>query len=213
MNKWTVLDRITGCGLVAVVRAENEDQGTRIAEACAEGGVAGLEITYTVPGAGAIIESLARRYQGTGFIVGAGTVLDPETARTAILAGAQYVVSPGLSLETIRLCNRYAVPVMPGVMTVTEAIAALEAGADILKLFPGDAFGPGMIKALKGPLPQAAFMPTGGVDADNVDLWIKSGAAAVGAGSSLTKGARTGDYAQITATARIFLEQIRAAWA
>lgn len=211
MNKWTVLDKITGCGLVAVVRAENEDQGTRIAEACAEGGVAGLEITYTVPGASAIIESLARRYQGTGFIVGAGTVLDPETARTAILAGAQYVVSPGLSLETIRLCNRYAVPVMPGIMTVTEAIAALEAGADILKLFPGDAFGPGMIKALKGPLPQAAFMPTGGVDADNVDLWIKSGAAAVGAGSSLTKGARTGDYAQITATARIFLEKIRAA--
>lgn len=211
MNKWTVLDKITGCGLVAVVRAQNEDQGTRIAEACAEGGVAGLEITYTVPGASAIIESLARRYQGTGFIVGAGTVLDPETARTAILAGAQYVVSPGLSLETIRLCNRYAVPVMPGVMTVTEAIAALEAGADILKLFPGDAFGPGMIKALKGPLPQAAFMPTGGVDADNVDQWIKSGAAAVGAGSSLTKGARTGDYAQITATARIFLEKIRAA--
>ena len=211
MNKWTVLDKITGCGLVAVVRAENEDQGTRIAEACAEGGVAGLEITYTVPGASAIIESLAKRYQSTGFIVGAGTVLDPETARTAILAGAQYVVSPGLSLETIRLCNRYAVPVMPGVMTVTEAIAALEAGADILKLFPGDAFGPGMIKALKGPLPQAAFMPTGGVDADNVDLWIKSGAAAVGAGSSLTKGARTGDYAQITATARIFLEKIRAA--
>lgn len=211
MNKWTVLDKITGCGLVAVVRAENEDQGTRIAEACAEGGVAGLEITYTVPGASAIIESLAKRYQGTGFIVGAGTVLDPETARTAILAGAQYVVSPGLSLETIRLCNRYAVPVMPGIMTVTEAIAALEAGADILKLFPGDAFGPGMIKALKGPLPQAAFMPTGGVDADNVDLWIKSGAAAVGAGSSLTKGARTGDYAQITATARIFLEKIRAA--
>ena len=164
-----------------------------------------------MPGASAIIESLAKRYQGTGFIVGAGTVLDPETARTAILAGAQYVVSPGLSLETIRLCNRYAVPVMPGVMTVTEAIAALEAGADILKLFPGDAFGPGMIKALKGPLPQAAFMPTGGVDADNVDLWIKSGAAAVGAGSSLTKGARTGDYAQITATARIFLEKIRAA--
>ncbi|BDF72158.1 bifunctional 2-keto-4-hydroxyglutarate aldolase/2-keto-3-deoxy-6-phosphogluconate aldolase [Oscillospiraceae bacterium] len=211
MNKWTVLDKITGCGLVAVVRAENEDQGTRIAEACAEGGVAGLEITYTVPGASAIIESLAKRYQGTGFIVGAGTVLDPETARTAILAGAQYVVSPGLSLETIRLCNRYAVPVMPGVMTVTEAVAALEAGADILKLFPGDAFGPGMIKALKGPLPQVAFMPTGGVDADNVDLWIKSGAAAVGAGSSLTKGARTGDYAQITATARIFLEKIRAA--
>lgn len=211
MNKWTVLDKITGCGLVAVVRAENEDQGTRIAEACAEGGVAGLEITYTVPGASAIIESLAKRYQGTGFIVGAGTVLDPETARTAILAGAQYVVSPGLNLETIRLCNRYAVPVMPGIMTVTEAIAALEAGADILKLFPGDAFGPGMIKALKGPLPQAAFMPTGGVDADNVDLWIKSGAAAVGAGSSLTKGARTGDYAQIAATARIFLEKIRAA--
>ena len=114
MNKWTVLDKITGCGLVAVVRAENEDQGVRIAEACAEGGVAGLEITYTVPGASAIIESLAKRYQGTGFIVGAGTVLDPETARTAILAGAQYVVSPGLSLETIRLCNRYAVPSCPG---------------------------------------------------------------------------------------------------
>lgn len=208
MKKFDVLNAIVKVGVVAVVRAESAEQGIRIAQACAEGGVAGIEITYTVPGATGIIERLAREFEGSGFIVGAGTVLDPETARTAILSGARYIVSPALNLDTVRLCNRYAVPVMPGVMTVTECIAALEAGADIIKVFPGEAFGPAIIKALKGPLPQAEFMPTGGVSIENADAWIRAGAIAVGAGSTLTAGAKTGDYAAVTRAAREFVKQI-----
>lgn len=211
MKKHKILERITDCGVVAVVRAENEDQAMRIAEACAEGGVAALEITYTVPGATGTIESLAKRYAGTDFIIGAGTVLDTETARTAILVGAQYIVSPCLSEATVRLCNRYAIPVMPGVMTVRDALEALELGVDVLKLFPGEAFGPSIIKAFKGPLPQGNFMPTGGVDINNIGEWIKSGAVAVGAGGSLTGPAKTGDYAAVKKLATQFVAKVREA--
>ena len=154
---------------------------------------------------------MAQRYQSGEVIVGAGTVLDPETARIAMLSGAQYIVSPHFNPDTMKLCNRYRVPVMPGVVTPREAIEALEAGADILKVFPGELFGPKAIKALKGPIPQGRYMPTGGVSVDNVAEWIKAGAVAVGAGSSLTAGAKTGEYEKITATAKIFLENIRAA--
>ena len=150
-------------------------------------------------------------YKPSELILGAGTVLDPETARIAILSGATYVVSPSLNVETVRLCNRYQVPVMPGAMTIREVIDAMEAGADIIKLFPGEAFGPSIIKAIKGPLPQAPLMPTGGVDLNNVGEWIRAGAVAVGVGSSLTAGAKTGDYAAITRAAREFIEKIRAA--
>ena len=133
------------------------------------------------------------------------------TARIAILNGAQYVVSPYFDPETVKLCNHYRVPIMPGVMTVREAVMAMEAGADILKVFPGDVFGPKIIKAIRGPIPYAKMMPTGGVDVDNVADWIKAGAVAVGAGSSLTAGAKTGDYQRITETGRHFVENIRRA--
>ncbi|MBR0143784.1 MAG: bifunctional 2-keto-4-hydroxyglutarate aldolase/2-keto-3-deoxy-6-phosphogluconate aldolase, partial [Clostridia bacterium] len=175
------------------------------------GGVVAVELTFTVPFAHEIIETLAKRYQSGEVIIGAGTVLDPETARIAMLSGAQYIVSPHLNLDTMKLCNRYRVPVMPGIVTPREALEALEAGADILKVFPGELFGPKAIKALKGPIPQGRYMPTGGVSVDNVAEWIKAGAVAVGAGSSLTAGAKTGEYEKITATAKIFLENIRAA--
>lgn len=211
MNKHEIVGRITECGVVAVVRADSGEQAVRIAEACAEGGVAALEITYTVAGASKIIEELAGRYQNSGFIVGAGTVLDSETARVAILAGAQYVVSPCLQEQMMRLCNRYAVPGMPGVMTLRDAVEGLELGADILKLFPGEAFGPGIIKSLKGPLPQANFMPTGGVDLDNVDLWIEGGAVAVGVGGSLTAPARKGDYKAVRQRAEQFVKRVKEA--
>lgn len=211
MPKWDILRRLTEAGLVAVVRAETADQAARIADAVLEGGCPAIEVTFTVPGAHRVIEALAERYRPSELILGAGTVLDPETARIAILSGATYVVSPSLNLETVRLCNRYQVPIMPGAMTIRDVIEAMEAGADIVKLFPGEAFGPGIIKAIKGPLPQAPLMPTGGVDTSNVGEWIKAGAVAVGAGSSLIGGAKTGDYAAITRTAREFLQKIQAA--
>ena len=152
--KSDVLSRIVSSGLVAVIRAENPDQATHIAEACVLGGVAALEITFTVPGAARAIEHLAKKFSGQ-ILLGAGTVLDPETARIAILAGAQFVVSPALNPETARLCNRYRVPYMPGAATIREVIEAMECGADIVKAFPGEILGPAFVKAVKGPLPQA----------------------------------------------------------
>jgi 2-dehydro-3-deoxyphosphogluconate aldolase/(4S)-4-hydroxy-2-oxoglutarate aldolase len=209
--KLEILRRITDVGLVAVVRAETADQALHIAEAVQAGGAAALEVTFTVPGAHRVIEALAERYKPADLILGAGTVLDPETARIAILSGATYIVAPSLNPETVRLCSRYQVPSMPGAMTIREVLDALEAGADIVKLFPGEAFGPGIVKAIKGPLPQAPLMPTGGVGLENVADWIKAGAVAVGVGGSLTTGAKTGDYASITRVAREFVEKIRAA--
>jgi len=211
MEKEKIIQSICDSGLVAVVRATSGEQAIRISEACIEGGVVAVELTFTVPFAHEIINTLAKRYQSGEVIIGAGTVLDPETARIAMLSGAQYIVSPHFNPDTMKLCNRYRVPVMPGVVTPREAIEALEAGADILKVFPGELFGPKAIKALKGPIPQGRYMPTGGVSVDNVAEWIKAGAVAVGAGSSLTAGAKTGEYEKITATAKVFLENIRAA--
>lgn len=211
MDKENILMRIQDCGVVAVVRAECTDKAERIVDACMEGGVAAIELTFTVPHADKVIESLAVKYDPKDIILGAGTVMDAATARIAMLSGAQYIVSPYLDLETLKMCNRYRVAMMPGVMTVREAVMAMENGADILKVFPGDLFGPKIIKDIRGPIPYAKMMPTGGVNADNVGEWIKAGAVAVGAGSSLTAGAKTGDYKQITETAKKFVANIKAA--
>ncbi len=211
MDKEQVLTRIKDVGVVAVVRAENSDQAKRITDACIEGGIAAIEMTFTVPGAHKVIEELAKTYTSDQIILGAGTVMDPETARIAILSGAEYIVSPYLNLNTIKLCNRYRLPCMPGVMSITEAVTAMEAGADIIKLFPGEAFGPKMIKAIKGPIPYAKIMPTGGVSVDNVDEWINNGASAVGVGGALTAGAKTGDYKSITEIGKQFIEKVKAA--
>jgi 2-dehydro-3-deoxyphosphogluconate aldolase / (4S)-4-hydroxy-2-oxoglutarate aldolase len=208
--KIEVLGKIVASGLVAVIRAESHEQAERIANACAEGGVGALEITYTVPGCTAAIEHLAKKFS-KHILLGAGTVLDPETARIAILAGAQFVVSPSLNPETARLCNRYQIPYMPGAGTITEVVAAMECGADIVKVFPGELLGPAFVKAVKGPLPQASLMPTGGVGLENVAEWIRAGAVAVGAGSNLTAGAKAGDFAAITQLARQLVEKIKEA--
>ena len=199
------------CSLVAVVRTETTDEAQRIAEACLEGGVSAIELTFTVPHADKVIEFLANKYSPEEMILGAGTVMDSQTARMAMLCGAQYIVSPYFDVETVKLCNRYRMAVMPGVMSVREAVMAMEAGADILKIFPADLFGPKIIKDIKGPLPYAKMMPTGGVTADNAGEWIKAGAVALGAGGSLTAGAKTGDYALITETAKRFVKNIKAA--
>ena len=211
MDKERILTRIQDCGIVAVVRAENTDKAERIVDACMEGGVAAIELTFTVPHADRVIEELAKKYDENDIILGAGTVMDAATARIAMLSGAQYIVSPYLDIETLKMCNRYRVAMMPGIMTVREGVLAMENGADILKVFPGDLFGPKIIKDIRGPIPYAKMMPTGGVDVNNVGEWIKAGAVAVGAGSSLTAGANTGDYKKITETAKQFVENIKAA--
>ena len=193
------------------MRAESADQAIKIADAVIAGGCPAIEVTFTVPGAHRVIEALAARYQTSELILGAGTVLDPETARIAILSGATYVVSPSLNVETVRLCNRYQIPVMPGAMSIRDVIEGMEAGADIIKVFPGEVFGPAFIRSVKGPLPHAPLMPTGGVDTENVGEWIRAGAGAVGAGSSLTGAAKKGDFAAITRTAIEFIARIKQA--
>ena len=200
MDKEIVITRLTDAGVVAVVRAENGEKAKRIADACMEGGVPAIELTFTVPMAHHVIEDLAKEYSDGSMILGAGTVLDSETARIAILSGAQYIVSPCFDLETVKLCNRYRIPCMPGAMTIKEVVTAMEAGADIVKVFPGEAFGPKILKAIKGPLPQAKMMPTGGVDVSNV-----------GAGGALTGGAATGDYKAITEKAKAFVQAVKEA--
>jgi 2-dehydro-3-deoxyphosphogluconate aldolase/(4S)-4-hydroxy-2-oxoglutarate aldolase len=211
MDKETVIQRIQETGLVAVVRAENAESAKKITKACIDGGVPAIEITFTVPRAHEIIAELADTYSEDEIILGAGTVLDPETARIAILNGAQYIVSSSYNPETARLCNRYRVPYMAGCMTLKEIVDAMEGGVDIIKVFPGNMLGTKFIKAVLGPMPQVKMMPTGGVDADNVAEWIEAGVVACGAGSSLTKGAKTGDYEAITETAKKFIANIVAA--
>lgn len=204
MKKELLLARIKETGLVAVVRAHDTNEAIKISEACLEGGIVAIELTFTVPFAHHVIEDLAKRYDADEIALGAGTVLDSETARIAILSGATYVVSPSFSADTMKLCNRYRIPMMPGVVTPAQAIEAMEAGADILKVFPGELFGPKLISALKSPLPQAQMMPTGGVDIANIKNWIEAGAVAVGVGSALTQGT----HAEIVHAAQQFKRSI-----
>ena len=196
---------------MAIIRTENSSTASRIVEACAQGGATAIEITFTVPGAAAIIEELAKRYAGQQLVLGAGTVLDPETARIAILAGAQFVVSPSLNTATARLCNRYQIPYLPGASTIREIVEAMECGSDIIKVFPGETLGPAFVTAARAPLPQASLMPTGGVSIENAAKWIAAGSVALGVGGSLTAGAKMGDFESITGLTRRFLDVIREA--
>lgn len=209
MKKSEVLSKVYSEGVVAVVRGNSVKQATDTAEACVKGGIKIIEVTFTVPRADDIIKVLSDKYQGSEVVIGAGTVLDDVTARIAILAGAEFVVSPSLNIETIKLCNRYGVLVMAGISTPTEAVTALEYGVEILKLFPGDVHKPSGLKALKAPLPYANIMPTGGVSVENAEEWFKAGACAVGAGGNVTKGAATGDYKAVETAARELSEKVK----
>jgi 2-dehydro-3-deoxyphosphogluconate aldolase/(4S)-4-hydroxy-2-oxoglutarate aldolase len=184
MNKQQRLQLIRESGIIAIMRANSADALVRAAEAIRAGGVRVIEVTMTTPGALDVIKSATSQFEGA-VLFGAGSVLDPETARLAILAGADFVVAPTLNLEVVRLCNRYSVPVMPGCFTPTEALTAWEAGADMIKLFPADLGGPALVKALLAPLPQLEIVPVGGVDLSNVADYMRAGATAVGIGSSL----------------------------
>ncbi len=213
MDKQQVLARIRDVGVVPVIRAESADEAARAVEAIRAGGVNVLEITMTVPGAVRLIEEVARLV-GDEAVVGAGTVLDAETARACILAGARFVVSPALDLGTIACCRRYSVAVLPGALTPTEVLAAWQAGADFVKVFPAGAVGgASYIKALKGPLPQVELVPTGGVSLETAAAFIKAGASALGVGADLVdlKALRAGQAQTITDKARRFVEIVKTA--
>ncbi|GGN97291.1 bifunctional 2-keto-4-hydroxyglutarate aldolase/2-keto-3-deoxy-6-phosphogluconate aldolase [Saccharibacillus kuerlensis] len=219
MKKIKVLQRILDCGVVAVLRGDSPDQVVEMAEQAIAGGVKVIEVTMTVPNALQAIERLSRIYNAEASteserfaVIGAGTVLEPHTARMAIMSGAQFIVSPALNEETVKLCHLYRVPVMPGVVTIAELLKGLELGADIMKLFPGNMFEPSIIKTLKGPVPQANLMPTGGVSVENLGDWIAGGAVAVGIGSDLTSEAlKTGDMTKVRDKAAQYAEAYRKA--
>ena len=213
MKKAEVIQQIIDIGLVPVVRASSADEAMRVIDAIKEGGVSVLEITMTVPGAIKVMEAVSERY-GEDVLVGAGTVLDPETARVCILAGAKFIVSPALNLETIALCKRYSVPVMPGALTPTEVVTAWQAGADFVKVFPCSAMGgASYIKGLKAPLPQIELVPTGGVNLKTAADFIKAGSSALGVGADLVdvKAIRAGEASVVTERARQFLEIVQEA--
>ena len=211
MNKASVIQQIRETGLIPVVRATSADEATRAIEAIRKGGISVLEITMTVPGAIRVIEQLSQKL-GDEAVVGAGTVLDVETARACMLAGAQFIVSPSLDLATIACCLRYGVAVMPGALTPTEVVQAWSAGADFVKVFPAGALGgASYIKSLKAPLPQIELVPTGGVSLKTAADFIKAGASALGVGADLVdvKALREGNDEVITERARQYVQIVR----
>jgi 2-dehydro-3-deoxyphosphogluconate aldolase/(4S)-4-hydroxy-2-oxoglutarate aldolase len=212
VSRLHVLREIESSGVVAVIRMQKADQLRAVIDALLEGGVRALELTMTVPGAIGLIEELSKDLPGE-FQLGAGTVLDPETARQVILAGAKYIVAPTLNLDVITMCHRYDVAIMPGCFTPTEILTAWQAGADLIKVFPATALGPSYFKDVRAPLPQVRLMPTGGVTMENAGEWIKAGAVAIGVGSALvdTKAIAAGNFAQITKNAKSLIESVRAA--
>lgn len=212
MSRAATLARILDGGLVAVVRSDDPTQLVEVVGALADGGLTAAEITFTVPGAVEVIRK-ARQAVGDRIVLGAGTVLDPETGRAAILAGAQFLVAPTLNLDLIRLAHRYDVPVMPGAFTPTEILTAWEAGADVVKVFPADVGGPAYLKAIRGPLPQVKLMPTGGVDLDTAEAFLKAGAVCLGVGSSLVqpKKIAMGDFDGLRSLAAEFVGVVKRA--
>jgi 2-dehydro-3-deoxyphosphogluconate aldolase/(4S)-4-hydroxy-2-oxoglutarate aldolase len=205
-----ILKRLIEGKVVAVVRLDNGDQLIKVAQALKAGGISAIEFTVPTPNSLEMIKQAAG-YFGDDVILGAGTVLDPETARAAILAGAQFIVTPTLRLQTIELCHRYGKPVIPGALTPTEILNAWEAGADMVKVFPADAMGPGYLKAVLAPLPQVRLAPTGGVSADNAAAYLKAGATALGVGGKLVDKAAVarGDWGAVTAEAERLITAIR----
>lgn len=206
-KKLAALERISRSGVVAVLRANDGGLLVDVAEALLRGGVEAIEVTFTVPQAHRVIERIAET-MGDRILLGAGTVLDPETARIALLAGAEFIVSPTLNLDVIRLCRRYDKAVLPGALTPTEVLTAWEAGADVVKIFPSDLTGPAYLKALAGPLPQVRMMPTGGVNLETAAAFLKAGAFALGIGGSLVDGRSLAnrDFARIETLARQYVE-------
>jgi 2-dehydro-3-deoxyphosphogluconate aldolase/(4S)-4-hydroxy-2-oxoglutarate aldolase len=210
MSKLETLDNIRETGVIAIMRAQSSDQLIAAADAIKKGGVSVIEVTMTTPGALGVIAEAKARY-GSDVAFGAGSVLDPETGRAAILAGADFIVSPILNLGLIELCNRYGVATMPGCYSPTEVIRGWEAGADLIKLFPASFGGPALVKAILAPLPQVQIVPVGGVNLETAADFIRKGAAALGVGSSLVsqKLLDAGDLDELTRRAGAFVTEVR----
>jgi 2-dehydro-3-deoxyphosphogluconate aldolase/(4S)-4-hydroxy-2-oxoglutarate aldolase len=209
MNRETCLHLIRTSGVIAILRAKSSEQLMAAAEAIRIGGVTAIEVTMTTPGALGVIEKAVGHFKEQ-VTFGAGTVLDADSARAAILAGAQFIVTPTLKAEVIALCRRYSIPVFPGVYTPTEVLTAWEWGADMVKLFPASVGGPGFIKALKAPLPQVEIVPVGGVNLSNAAEFIRAGAAAVGVGGELldAKLLESQDWPGLIERARQFVAEV-----
>lgn len=210
MQRADLLEKLIKSGVVSVVRAESAEDAVKIVEAVVDGGIKSIELTYSVPRANDVIADLVATYAGTDVMIGAGTVLEATSARLAIIAGAQFIVSPTFNKEVAKICNLYQIPYIPGVMTPLEAQTAMEYGSELIKLFPGDITGPAMIKDLKGPFPYINVMPSGGVNESNVAEWFKVGATAVSAGGGVTAPALTGDYAGVKVNAEKFMHAYKA---
>lgn len=207
MKKMERLTRIEHAGVVAVVREDSQKRAIEAARAVIKGGIKGIEVTFSVPQADQVIAQLKEEYQNdSSVVIGAGTVLDAVTARLAILAGAEFIVSPCFDQATAEMCNFYQVPYMPGCMTITEMQQAMKSGADIVKLFPANNFTPQMIKAAKAPLPHVNIMPTGGVNLENIAAWKQAGAIVVGVGGNLFKGVNDYNYELVSQTAKQYIE-------
>ena len=209
--KQFILQKVIETGVIPVIRANSGDEAVQIIEAIKRGGISTIEITMTVPNAIDVIKEVVAKY-GDEILVGAGTVLDAETARACILAGAKFVISPALNLETIACCKRYSVVSMPGALTPTEIVTAWTAGADFVKVFPANSLGgASYIKSLKAPLPQIEMIPTGGVSLSNVADFIKAGSSAVGVGGELVdlKALKDDNADLITQKAREFVEKVK----
>ncbi|MDC0176441.1 bifunctional 4-hydroxy-2-oxoglutarate aldolase/2-dehydro-3-deoxy-phosphogluconate aldolase [Planctomycetaceae bacterium] len=212
MSRESDLQRVLDGGVVAIIRAASGEQLVAVAEALYAGGIEVIEVTFTVPGVLDIISGV-RDSLGDKILLGAGTVLDPESARAAMLAGAEFVVCPTVNLDVIRMCRRYDKLVMPGALTPTEVVTAWEAGADIVKVFPADVGGPGYLKALHGPLPQVKLLPTGGVDLETIGEFFDAGACAVGLGSALVEkeAVAEGNMDRIRTQAEAYVAAVQAA--
>lgn len=206
--KRDILSQLEKNFLFAVVRGSTQAEGYEVSKAVFEGGIKNIEVTFSTPNAEKVMRQLADEFADTDMVVGAGTVLDEVAARIAILNGAKFVVSPSFNKKIARICNIYTIPYLPGCGTVTEVSQALEAGCEVVKLFPGGLLGPGFIKDLHGPIPWVEAMPSGGVSLDNMDQWIASGAWSVGVGSALTKNLKDVGYGAVTASAKEFADKL-----
>ncbi|EOH86131.1 bifunctional 2-keto-4-hydroxyglutarate aldolase/2-keto-3-deoxy-6-phosphogluconate aldolase [Enterococcus villorum] len=210
MKKVHRLKQLERAGVIAVVRGTNKEQAIKVSRAVIEGGMTGIELTFTVPNAEQAIQELVATYQKhADVVIGAGTVLDAMTARLAIMAGAEFIVSPCFDLETAKICNLYQIPYLPGCMSINEMKEALKAGVDIIKLFPGSAFGPSIVQAFKAPLPQLNIMPTGGVSLENMGQWFDAGVVAVGVGGNLIAPAEKGNFEEVTRIAKQYIKKMQ----
>lgn len=207
-GKDEILSLIKKSKIIAIIRTDKREVALKAAEALIFGGIKAIEFSYTMKFASDLIKELSEKYSKSGVAIGAGTILDAETAKIAISSGAQFIITPYLNEETVKLCLRYRIACIPGAMTVKETAECMEAGADMVKVFPSELFGPAIIKAIKGPLPQAPLIPTGGVTIENINMWLEAGAEAVGIGTNLISKAYEGDYEAVTERAQMYVAKL-----